>query len=149
VNGLSKRDGPSNRDGLDEPEPIEVLASLVVYLWNKSPWPTCLPRKHFIVEDSEVLVRSLDLALYPHEGTRVNLQDVILPRDAALPCLEMVDRGKHESEPTQTIPAKDGDIEVPIPSRDDFLETVKKVAGPRLRKQLDEKDPPPERSESD
>jgi hypothetical protein len=53
----------------------------------------------------------------------------------------------HELEPTQTIPAKDGDIEVPIPSRDDFLETVKKVAGPGLRKRPDGKDRPPERSE--
>jgi hypothetical protein len=55
----------------------------------------------------------------------------------------------HEPKPTQTIPAKDGDIEVPIPSRDDFLKTVKKVAGPGLRKQPDEIDRPPERSESD
>ena len=54
---------------------------------------------------------------------------------------------KHAPEPTQTIPAKDGDIEVPIPSRDEFLETVRKVAGPALRKQPDETDRPPERSE--
>lgn len=52
-------------------------------------------------------------------------------------------------EPTQTIPAKDGDIEVPIPSREDFLKTVRKVADPGLRKQPDEKDRPPEQSESD
>lgn len=54
---------------------------------------------------------------------------------------------KHEQEPTQTIPAKDGDIEVPIPSRDDFLGVVKKVAGPGLRKRPDGKDRTPERSE--
>jgi len=56
---------------------------------------------------------------------------------------------KREPSHTQTIPAKDGDIEVPIPSRDDFLKTVRKVAGPALRKQPDEIDRPPERSESD
>jgi len=28
----------------------------------------------------------------------------------------------------QSIPAKDGDIEVPIPSRDEFLSVVQKVA---------------------
>jgi hypothetical protein len=55
----------------------------------------------------------------------------------------------NDPEPTQSIPAKDGDIEVPIPSRDDFLETVRKVAGPALRKQPGEKDRPSERSESD
>lgn len=54
-----------------------------------------------------------------------------------------------DAEPTQTIPAKDGDIEVSIPSRDDFLETVRKVAGPGLRKRPDETDQPPGRSESD
>lgn len=61
----------------------------------------------------------------------------------------MADGEKHEQKPTQTIPARDGDIVVPIPSRDDFLKTVRKVAGPALRKQPDEKDQPPERSESD
>jgi hypothetical protein len=60
-----------------------------------------------------------------------------------------VNNDKHEPEPTQTIPAKDGDIEVPVPSRDDFLGVVKKVAGSRLRKRPDETDAPPERSESD
>lgn len=54
-----------------------------------------------------------------------------------------------QREPTQSIPARDGDIEIPIPSRNDFLETVRKVAGPALRKQPDEKDRPPERSGSD
>jgi hypothetical protein len=53
----------------------------------------------------------------------------------------------HEPEPTQTIPAKDGDIEVPIPSREDFLNVVRKVAGPALRKRPDETNRPPERSE--
>jgi hypothetical protein len=56
---------------------------------------------------------------------------------------------KKLAKPTQTIPAKDGDIEVPIPSRDDFLSVVKKVAGPGLRKRPAETDEPPERSESD
>lgn len=56
---------------------------------------------------------------------------------------------QHEPKRIQTIPAKDGDIEVPIPSRDDFLETVRKVVGPGLRKRPDEIDRPPERSGSD
>jgi hypothetical protein len=60
-----------------------------------------------------------------------------------------MNESRHDQEPTQTIPAKDGDLKVPIPSREDFLETVKKVAGPGLRKQPDETDRPPERSESD
>jgi len=51
-----------------------------------------------------------------------------------------------QAKPTQSIPAKDGDIEVPIPSREDFLRTVEKVA-PGLRKPPDETDEPPERSE--
>jgi hypothetical protein len=55
--------------------------------------------------------------------------------------------GKHEPEPTQTIPAKDGDIEVPVPSREDFLSVVEKVTGPGLRKRPDGTDQPPERSE--
>jgi hypothetical protein len=67
----------------------------------------------------------------------------------ALRSLVMADDETHEPEPTQSIPTKDGDIEVPIPSRDDFLETVKKVAGPGLRKRPDETDRPPERSGSD
>jgi hypothetical protein len=54
---------------------------------------------------------------------------------------------EHEPEPTQTIPAKDGDIEIPVPSRDDFLGVVKKVAGPGLRKRPAETDQPPQRSE--
>jgi hypothetical protein len=58
----------------------------------------------------------------------------------------MADDEKHEQKPTQTIPAKDGDIELPIPSRDDFLKTVRKVAGPGFRKQPDETVQPPERS---
>lgn len=57
--------------------------------------------------------------------------------------------GRHEHEPTQTIPAKDGDLEVPVPSREDFLSVVEKVAGPGLRKRPAGTDPPPERSESD
>jgi hypothetical protein len=60
-------------------EPVEVFASLIVYLWHKSPWPVCVPRGHFVVEDSEVLVRSRDLSLYTGEGALVNLHDVILP----------------------------------------------------------------------
>lgn len=47
---------------------------------------------------------------------------------------------KDEQEPTQSIPAKDGDLEVPIPSREDFLRTVEKVAGsaPKGRRVPDE-----------
>lgn len=56
---------------------------------------------------------------------------------------------EHEPEPTQTIPAKDGDLEVPVPSRDHFLGVVKKVAGPGLRKRPDGTDGPPEQSGSD
>jgi hypothetical protein len=78
VDGFSEDDGPVNRDRLEEPKPQEVLASVVVYFWRKSPWPACIPRSHFTVEDCEVLVRSRDLSLYPFEGTRVNLHDVIL-----------------------------------------------------------------------
>ncbi len=53
-----------------------------------------------------------------------------------------------DAEPTQVIPAKDGDFEVPIPSREDFLNVVKKVAGaPGVHRRSDETDPPPERSE--
>lgn len=61
----------------------------------------------------------------------------------------MPDPDKHDREPTQVIPAKDGDLEIPVPSRKDFLGVVKKVAGPGLRKRLDETSEPPERSESD
>jgi hypothetical protein len=54
----------------------------------------------------------------------------------------------HEQDPTQWIPAKDGDIEVPIPSRDDFLSVVKKVAdAPGVRKRSAEKDSQREQSE--
>jgi hypothetical protein len=53
-----------------------------------------------------------------------------------------------QKEPKQIIPAIDGDIEVPIPSRDDFLRTVEKVA-PGLRRPPAETDEPPEQSESD
>jgi hypothetical protein len=59
----------------------------------------------------------------------------------------MSDDYKHEREPTQTIPAKDGDIEVPVPSREDFLSVVKKVTRPAFRKSPVEKELPPERSE--
>ncbi|MGD0454886.1 MAG: hypothetical protein ABSB69_14935 [Solirubrobacteraceae bacterium] len=54
---------------------------------------------------------------------------------------------KDAQEPTQMIPAKGGDIEVPVPSREDFLSVVEKVAG--LRKPPAETDQPPEQSESD
>jgi hypothetical protein len=53
-----------------------------------------------------------------------------------------------ESEPTQTIPTTDGEpLTIPVPSRDAFGSVVRRVAG--LRKRPAEKDPPPERSESD
>lgn len=53
-----------------------------------------------------------------------------------------------EAKPTQVIPAKDGDFEVPIPSREDFLNVVKKVAdAPEVRRRSDETGRPPERSE--
>lgn len=42
----------------------------------------------------------------------------------------MMSKDEHGQEPTQSIPAKDGDLEVPIPSRDDFLSVVEKVARP-------------------
>jgi hypothetical protein len=54
---------------------------------------------------------------------------------------------KHKQQTTQMIPAKDGDIEVPVPSREDFLSVVEKVAG--LRKPPAATDQPPEQSESD
>jgi hypothetical protein len=51
-------------------------------------------------------------------------------------------------KPTQTIPTKDGQpLVVPVPSRDDFLGVVRKVAG--LRKRPAETGKPPEQSESD
>jgi hypothetical protein len=50
-------------------------------------------------------------------------------------------------EPTQEIPAKDGDLEVPVPSRRDFLRFVDRVTGAGRRKRPDEKDPTPPRSE--
>ncbi|MGN6371527.1 MAG: putative signal transducing protein [Solirubrobacteraceae bacterium] len=50
-------------------------------------------------------------------------------------------------EPTQTIPAKDGDIEIPVPSRKDFLSVVERVAGRALRKRPDETGQPPGRSD--
>lgn len=58
---------------------------------------------------------------------------------------------ENEQEPTQIIPAKDGDIEVPIPSREDFDRLVRKVAvrPDELRTPLGEKDAPPDRSDSD
>lgn len=60
----------------------------------------------------------------------------------------MSDDKRDEREPTQMIPAKDGDFEVPIPSREDFLNVVKKVAGaPGVRRRSGETDRPPERSE--
>jgi hypothetical protein len=56
---------------------------------------------------------------------------------------------RHEREPTQTVPAKDGDLEVPIPSREDFLNVVDRVAGRGIRKPPDETSGPLEQSESD
>jgi hypothetical protein len=56
---------------------------------------------------------------------------------------------ERDDKPMQAIPAKDGDLEVPIPSRDEFLNVVDRVAGRGLRKRPDEKDWPPEQSESD
>ncbi|HEX4114727.1 MAG TPA: hypothetical protein VHY18_02515 [Solirubrobacteraceae bacterium] len=50
---------------------------------------------------------------------------------------------KHEARAYPDASREGGDIEVPIPSREDFLGTVRKVAGPGLRKQLDETDQPP------
>jgi hypothetical protein len=52
---------------------------------------------------------------------------------------------KDKPKPTQIIPAKDGDIDVPIPSREDFLSVVEKVA--KLRKPPDETDEQPEQSQ--
>jgi hypothetical protein len=78
VERFSEDDRPVNRDRFQQPNSEEVFASLIVNLWNKSPWPACVPCGHFVVEDPEVLVRSRDLSLYPCEGTRVNLHDVIL-----------------------------------------------------------------------
>ena len=54
------------------------------------------------------------------------------------------DTGKRE--PTQSIPARDGDLEVPVPSRKDFLSFVDRVA-PGLRKRPAATDEPPERSQ--
>lgn len=51
--------------------------------------------------------------------------------------------------PTQrTQPAKGKPVEIPVPTRGEFDELVRKVAGPpEGRKPPDEKDPPPERSD--
>ncbi len=65
----------------------------------------------------------------------------MLPERASLS--GMADEG---AEATQAIPAKDGDLEVPIPSRKDFLRVVEKVSGPAVRKRPAEKDQPPPRS---
>jgi hypothetical protein len=54
---------------------------------------------------------------------------------------------RQEPKPTQSIPAKDGDLEVDIPSRDEFVKLVERVAPPALRKRPAETDEPPERSE--
>lgn len=82
VDDLSEDDCPFDGDFLIEPKPEEVLASMVVYLLGESPWPTLVPSDHFVVEHVEVLTRSRDLGVYPRQGTRVNLQDVIFrPND--------------------------------------------------------------------
>jgi hypothetical protein len=55
---------------------------------------------------------------------------------------------KQEPEPTQAIPTKDGKpLIVPVPSREDFDQLVKRVAGLGLRKPPAETDPPPQQSE--
>jgi hypothetical protein len=52
------------------------------------------------------------------------------------------------AKPTQEIPTTDGEpLIVAVPSREDFDQMVRKVAGPGLRKRPDETDPPPQRSE--
>jgi hypothetical protein len=50
-----------------------------------------------------------------------------------------------ERKPTQRTPRGK---EIPVPSREDFDQSVKKVAGAGSRKRPDEKRRPPERSES-
>ena len=79
VDDLAEDDRPLDGDLFLVPKPEEVLASVVVYLVGESPWPTLIPSDHFAMERVEVFTRSRDLDVYPREGTRVNLQDVILP----------------------------------------------------------------------
>src|SRR5271154_1533807 len=86
VDGLPKDDGPIDRHRLEQLQSVEVFASLIVYLWgHQSIWPGCIPRGPFIVGDSEVLVRSRDLSLYPREGVRGDFHDVILPAASTSP----------------------------------------------------------------
>jgi len=64
----------------------------------------------------------------------------------ALPSCLMSD--DHEREPMQHVPTADGEgLNIPVPSRQDFLGVVRKVAG--LHKRPAETDQPPEQSESD
>ncbi|MGD0595426.1 MAG: hypothetical protein ABSB54_17295, partial [Acidimicrobiales bacterium] len=75
---LSEDCGPHDRYGFEQVKAKEVLTTLVVNLWNKQPWPRLLgPHEHFVVEDTEVLVRSFELGVYPRDGVLVDLHDVI------------------------------------------------------------------------
>jgi hypothetical protein len=81
VHGLPEDDGPIYGDRLEKLQPIDVLSAIVVHFVNESIWPVCIPNEHLIVERSEVLVRSLDLDVYPREGVWVDFHDVILEGD--------------------------------------------------------------------
>src|ERR1039458_7480420 len=84
VDDLPENDRPLNRDGAVESKPVEVLGSLVVHLWGKTPWLALLPCEHFAVERAEVLIRPRDLPLDAQEGTWIDFQDALLEPDTAI-----------------------------------------------------------------
>jgi hypothetical protein len=81
---------PFNGDRLAEAQTEEVFASLVVYLWHKSPWLVLRPRRtgevvpggHFTVEESQVVFCSAEFDLYGSQGRRIDFHDLLWEKDA-------------------------------------------------------------------
>jgi hypothetical protein len=81
VDGLTENDGPFGGNGFVELDPIEVLRVVVVRFGDKAPWPVALPSGQFTVEEQKVLIRSLNLNVYPREGVLVHSHDLALEGD--------------------------------------------------------------------
>ena len=74
---LAEYDGPLDGDRAEELQAVEVLAAIVVRFFHQTPWPVLIPSGHIVMERSEVLVRSIDLDVYPVESTLVDFHDLV------------------------------------------------------------------------
>ncbi|MCZ6505898.1 MAG: hypothetical protein O6834_07975 [Actinobacteria bacterium] len=75
VDGFAQHNAPHRRNWLFEFEAEQVLGSIRAYFMYELVWLTVLKSPNFLVEEYEVIVRSLDLGPDGLYGSGVNLHD--------------------------------------------------------------------------